>query len=93
MWPRGVDGFPVHFGKRGIVGKPLHKIRICDVWTTKRHQISQPLCDKAITAITVHLHVCDQCAFEQRTEMPEHAVVGQFLKWSTGEVGGIAHEQ
>src|SRR5260370_16506298 len=25
--------------------------------------------------------------------MQEHAIVGQFLKWRTGEVGGVAHEQ
>src|SRR5216684_1622876 len=57
--PRGVDGFPIHLSKRGILGKPLDQIRICDVRTAERHQICQPLCDKAIAAITVHLHVRD----------------------------------
>jgi hypothetical protein len=70
-----VDGFPVYFSNWGIVGKPLHKIRICDVWTTKRHQICQPLRDEAIPAITLHLHVCDQCAFEQKMEMPEQPTI------------------
>jgi len=93
MWPRGVDGFPVHFSKRGIVGKPLHKIRICDVWTTKRYQICQPLRDKAIATITVHLYVCHQSAFIERAEMPEHAIVDQFLKWSARKVSCIPHEQ
>ena len=93
MWPRGVDGFPVHFSKRGILGKPLDQVGICDIGTAERHQICQTFRDKAIAAITVHLHVRDQCAFEERTEMPEHAIVGQFLEWSTGEVGCIAHEQ
>src|SRR4029077_4520585 len=40
-----------------------------------------------------HLHVCDQSAVEEWTEMLEHAIPGQLLQWSTGEVGGIAHEQ
>ena len=30
--------------------------------------------NKTITVILVHLHVCDQCAFEQTTEMPKHAI-------------------
>ena len=93
MRPRGVDGFPIHFSERNIVGKPLDKIGICDIRTAERHQICQLFCDKAIAAIAVHLHVRDQSAFVERTKMPEHAIVGQFLKWRTGEVGGIAHEQ
>ncbi len=52
-----------------------------------------PLHDKAIAALTIHLHVGNQSAFEERTEMPEHAIVGQFRKRRTGEICGIAHEQ
>jgi len=82
-----------HFSKRGVCRKPLDQVGICDVGTTKCHQICQAFCDKAIAPITVHLHIRDQCAFVERTEMPEHAIVGDFLKWRTCEVGGVPHEQ
>ena len=91
--PRGIDGFPINFSKWSILGRPLDQVRICDIRTSERHQIRQTFRDKAIAAITVHLHVRDQCAFEEGAEMPEHAIVGQFLEWSTGEVGGISHQQ
>jgi len=91
--PRGVDGFPINLGKRGILGKPLDQIRICDIKTAERYQICQTFCDKAIAAIIVHLHVRDQCAFEERTEMPEHAIIGQSFQGAAGKVGGVSHEQ
>ena len=91
--PRGVDGFPIHFGKGRILRKPLYQVRICDIRTAERHEICQPFRDKAIPAITVHLHVCDESAVEERTEMLEHAIPGQLLERGTGEVGSIAHEQ
>ena len=37
----------------------------------KRHQIRQTFRNKAIATITIHLHIRDQCAFEERTEVPE----------------------
>lgn len=93
MRGRGVDGFPVHFGKRGVVLKSLYQVRIGDVRTTERHKICQSFCDEAIPAPAVHIHICYECAFEERTEMPEHAVPGQLLEWSSRKVGGIAHQQ
>ena len=33
--------------------------------------------DKTIAVITVHLHIRDERAFVERTEMPEHAIIGQ----------------
>ena len=84
---------PSHFGKRGTLGKPLDQVRIRTIRTAERYQICQTLRDKAITALTVHLYVCDQGAFVERTEMLEHAIPGQLFEWSSGEVGGIAHEQ
>src|ERR1700733_9145959 len=93
MWPRGIYGFPINLSKRGVLGKPLDQVRVCDVRTAERHQICQPLRDKAIAAITIHLHIRDQCAFVESAEMSKHAIVGQFLKWSTRNVGGITHEQ
>jgi hypothetical protein len=90
---RGIDGFPINLSKRSVLSESLDEVRIRDIRTAERHQICQPLGDKAIAAITVHLHVRDQSASVERTEMPEHAIVGQFLKWRTGEVGSIPHEQ
>jgi len=93
MRPRGVDGFPIDLSKWDILCEPLDQVGIGNIRTTESHQICQPLRDKAIPAITVHLHVCDQRAIEERTEMLKHAIIGQFLEWSTGEVSCIAHEQ
>jgi hypothetical protein len=71
----------------------MDQVGICDVGTAKRYKICQTFRDKTIAAITVHLHIRDERAFVERAEMPEHAIVGQFLKGRTGEVGGIPHEQ
>jgi hypothetical protein len=67
--PRGIHGLPIDLSKRGVIGKPLDQIRICDVGTPERHQIGQTFRDKAIAAVTVHLHVRDQRAFVERTKM------------------------
>jgi hypothetical protein len=65
----------------------------CDVGTAERYKICQTFRDKAIAAITVHLYVRDYCAFEEGAEILEHAIIGQFLKMRTTEVGGIPHQQ
>ncbi len=77
QWPRGIHAFPINFSKRGILGKPLDQIGICDVGTAERYKICQTFRDKTIAAITVHLHIRDERAFVERTEMPEHAIIGQ----------------
>ncbi len=93
MPPRGIDCFPINLSKRGILGKPLNQVGICNIGTAERHQICQTFCDKAITAITVHLHVRNQCAFVERAEIPEHAIVSQPLQWGAGKIGSVSHEQ
>ncbi len=93
MRPEGVHGFPINFSKRDILGKPLDQVGICDVGTAERYKICQTFRDKAIAAITVHLHVRDQCACEEGAEMPEHAIVGQSFEWRSSKVGCVAHEQ
>jgi len=91
--PRGIHGFPINLSKWGILGKHLNQVGICDVRTAERYKICQTFRDKAIAAITVHLHIRDERAFVERTEMPEHPIVSQFLERRTGEVGCIPHEQ
>src|ERR1700676_2566560 len=76
-WPRGVDGLPIHFGKRGTRGEPLHEVGICDVRAPKHNQVRQTFCDKPISPLAIHIHIGDQCSFVDMTEMPEHAIVGQ----------------
>jgi len=93
VWPRGVDGFPIHLGKRRTCGEPLDEVGICDVRAAKRNQVSQPFCDKPIPALAMHIHVGDQGPLIDRAEMPEHAIVGQLFQGSAGKVSCVSHEQ
>jgi hypothetical protein len=68
VWRRGVHCFPIDFGQRSVLGKPLDQVGIRDVRTAERHQICQSLRDKAIAASTVQLHVRDQRAFVERSQ-------------------------
>ena len=79
MRPRGIYGFPINLSKRGILGKPLDQVGICDIGTAERYQICQTFRDKAIAAITVHLHVRDQRAFVERAEMVKPYRPSQIL--------------